>query len=119
MRPVVLIVDDERANLGTFARVFRKEFEVRIADSAANALEILVNETIDVLVTDYAMPGTDGLELARTVATRWPHVRRLATTGHFDLPELIDAERSGLVLKVMPKPWRKTEMLALIEDIVR
>jgi DNA-binding NtrC family response regulator len=118
-RPVVLVVDDEGPNVVTFARVFRRELEVRTAASADGALAVLEHERIDVLLTDYAMPSMNGLELARVVAERWPHVQRLATTGHFDLPELVEAERVGLVCKVIPKPWRKADLLAVIERVCR
>jgi len=113
-KPVVLIVDDEPANLGTFVRSFRKEFVVRIATSGSEALRELDHEPADVVITDYTMPEMNGVELLRLVAVRWPGVKRLIISGHSDLPELHNAERLGFAAGLLPKPWRKPEILETI-----
>jgi len=103
-RPVILMVDDEPANLGTFARAFRKELDVRVAGSAAAALDVLDREPVEIVITDYTMPGMNGVELLQIVADRWPAVHRVSTSGHSDLPELVAAQRCGLITELLPKP---------------
>jgi DNA-binding NtrC family response regulator len=114
-KPVILIVDDEPANLGTFARSFRKELVVRTAPSAADALAELQREPVDMLITDFTMPYMNGLELLREVAARWPTIVRMIVSGHADLQELHDAVTEGLAVELLPKPWHKAEILRVIE----
>jgi DNA-binding NtrC family response regulator len=113
-KPRILVVDDEPANLGTFVRSFRKEYLVLTAGSGVAALEELDRTPVDILITDYTMPTMNGLQLLHSVATRWPTVRRLMISGHADLPELLDAQRIGLVAEVIPKPFRKAEILETV-----
>ncbi|XID93416.1 response regulator [Paenibacillaceae bacterium WGS1546] len=54
------------------------------AASGAEALRIMEEQDIDILVTDIRMPEMDGLELIRHATRRWPNVRCLVLTGHSD-----------------------------------
>jgi CheY-like chemotaxis protein len=117
-RPKILIVDDDPSNLGVFARAFRKNFWVRVADSALAALEELSREPVDILLTDYAMPVMNGIELLIAVAARWPTIHRVIVSGHFDLAELHDAQRSGLAAALIEKPWTKAEILELVDRLI-
>lgn len=110
----VLAVDDEALNLKTFVRVFRREFEIETALSAALALDQIAASDFDVVVTDYAMPELDGLHLLARVAERSPRTRRLLATGHYELQVLADAVRDGLAELVLPKPWTREAMLRAI-----
>lgn len=112
--PIVLVVDDEKANLDTFQRVFRKDLRMTLASSGAEALEVLEREPIQTIVIDYAMPEMDGLELARRVEARWPAVRRIMLTAHSDLSEVRRARSNGLVSTVLIKPWSRDEVLRWI-----
>ncbi len=58
-------------------------YSVRCAGSADEALAVLESgDTFDLVFSDVRMPGTSGLELARTVAARYPHLPVLLTTGY-------------------------------------
>lgn len=117
-RPKVLIVDDDPSNRGVFARAFRKHLGVRVADSALAALDELSREPVDILFTDYAMPVMTGIELLIAVAARWPTIHRVVVSGHFDLPVLQDAQRSGLAAALVEKPWTKAEILELVDRLI-
>ncbi|MBA3499621.1 MAG: response regulator [Myxococcota bacterium] len=117
-KPKVLIVDDESANLAVFARAFRKELVVRVAGSGLVALEELSREPVDILLTDFGMPLMDGIALLTTVAERWPSIHRVIVSGHCDLAELHDAQRSGLAAVLIPKPWSKAEMLKIVDRLM-
>ncbi|HPH68291.1 MAG TPA: response regulator, partial [Kofleriaceae bacterium] len=70
----ILIVDDEQDNLDAFRFNFRKVFEIVTANSGAEALEILAQKDIAVVVTDQRMPKMTGVELLREVKLRKPEV---------------------------------------------
>jgi CheY-like chemotaxis protein len=118
MGPVVLIVDDEAPNISTFVRVFRRDYRVRTARSGEEALRALEIQPVDVVITDYTMPGMTGLELLDVVARRWPHVARVLLSGHADLDELNHVERAGLARAVLPKPWDREMVLNVVARVV-
>ena len=117
-KPKILIVDDDPANLDVFARSFRKDLVVRVAGSALAALEELSREPVDILLTDYSMPVMNGIQLLITIAERWPRIHRIIVSGHFDLTELHDAQRSGLAAALISKPWRKAEILEIVDQLI-
>jgi two-component system, NtrC family, response regulator HupR/HoxA len=116
--PVVLIVDDEKPNVSTFARVFRREYHVRTASSAEDALRALEAQPIDVVITDYTMPRMTGVELLEIAAQRWPDVGRVIMSGHSDLPELRVAEETGVVGALLTKPWDRETVLTVVARVL-
>jgi CheY-like chemotaxis protein len=73
--------------LNTAAMLEDLGHRVLTAADADEALEILAAETVDLVITDYAMPGVNGLELARSIRERWPEVTVMLATGYAELPE--------------------------------
>jgi CheY-like chemotaxis protein len=84
--PVVLIVEDEYLVRMTLADELEDGgFQVLKAANADIALRVLEaqSDTVQVLFTDVDLPGSmDGMELARQVRARWPHVQLLISSGH-------------------------------------
>lgn len=108
--PRILLVDDDTANLRTFQRVFRGQYEVEVAASGEAALRLLQSSHFDVALVDYLMPGMSGLELLRVMERLHPRVARLMLTAHADLPELAALTGSGVVLAVLMKPWDRIDV---------
>lgn len=84
----ILLVDDESYVTESLAQTIPWQelgiHKVYQASSAMEALDILEEQSIDIMVTDIRMPGMDGLQLIETVAGRWPNIRSLLLTGHSD-----------------------------------
>ena len=99
----VLVVDDDALiNLNTVDMVQDLGHAAVEAYSGAQALEILASgRRIDVLITDYAMPGMSGLELASQARKLWPNLQVLLATGYNDLPDgaVTDLPRLGKLLR--------------------
>jgi CheY-like chemotaxis protein len=104
-RPAVLLVDDEPRILSALRRTLRREgYDVLTAESSAQALAILAERRVDVIVSDQKMRGTSGLDLLEEVVRRHPQVGRILLTGW---PEEIPTEqlrRLG-IRALLPKPW--------------
>lgn len=79
--PKVLYVDDNEDSLCIFSMLFKKWFDITLASSASKALEILQNNNMDVVVTDYEMPEMNGLELLKTIKASYPHIPVVFYTG--------------------------------------
>jgi CheY-like chemotaxis protein len=89
-RPVVLIVEDEfLIRMAAAEAIGEAGFEVIEAANADEAITILeARQDIRVIFTDIKMPGSmDGMRLAHAVRHRWPPIRIMATSGHYDIEE--------------------------------
>jgi CheY-like chemotaxis protein len=102
----VLVVDDEPLNRDLLRRMLAPEFAVIEAADADGAISQLENGAgVRVVVCDQLMPGRVGTELAAEVRARWPAVRFFLLTGYEDDAEVRRALASGLVERVISKPW--------------
>jgi len=106
----IMIVDDEPANLRVLERLFRSDYQVVTAASGAEALSLLEQHDVALLISDQRMPAMTGIELmVKTVAIR-PHMVKILLTGYTDVGALIDALNSGLVYRYLTKPWNNDEL---------
>jgi len=103
----ILLVDDDSL-IASSTRLLLESIGHRVVDatSAENAIEVLETETeIDLVMTDYAMPGMTGLELATYVRRFRPELPVLLVTGFADLP-------TGALPNIarLSKPYRQTQL---------
>jgi PAS domain S-box-containing protein len=111
---VLLVDDDPLIRTGTADMLEDLGHAVVDASSAAQALDILHSgEAFDLVVTDYAMPGTTGLELAERIEADWPNLPVLLVTGYADLA---DTEFGGRYR--LSKPYRQDELAAQITRMI-
>ena len=109
-KPRILYVDDEQDNLQSFKALFRRDFDIYAADSAQEALRILRQEKIEVLVSDQRMPGMTGVELLERVALEFPEILRFMLTGFSDYDPLVDAINNGRIQGYFAKPLNPDEI---------
>uniref|UniRef100_A0A7C4MMD8 histidine kinase n=1 Tax=Desulfatirhabdium butyrativorans TaxID=340467 RepID=A0A7C4MMD8_9BACT len=112
----LLYVDDDRENLTSFKAVFRRKYEVYLAESAKQALEILKETDIQVLITDQRMPEMKGSDLLEMVAERYPQILRYMLTGYSDFDPLVDAINKGRLQGYFSKPIDPDFIISRIED---
>jgi DNA-binding NtrC family response regulator len=106
----IMIVDDEPANLRVLERLFRPDYQVVTAPSGAEALLLLEQHDIALLISDQRMPAMTGIELmTKTVAIR-PQMVKILLTGYTDVGALIEALNSGLVYRYLTKPWNNDDL---------
>ena len=106
----IMIVDDEPANLRTLERLFRSDYQVVTALSGAEALALLDQHDVALLISDQRMPAMTGIELMiKTVAIR-PQMVKILLTGYTDVGALIEALNSGLVYRYLTKPWNNDDL---------
>lgn len=112
----VLYVDDEIDNLNAFKAVFRRDFEVFIAESANEGMKIIENKENDIhiVLTDQRMPNITGVEFLASLVKDFPQIMRVLVTGYADLATVIDAINKGEVYRYVSKPWDNVELKNLI-----
>ncbi len=92
----VLVVDDERSNLESLEKIFAKEnMRVLTAPGAKQALEVLRQHRVHVVLTDLMMPGTTGLELLRAIKELAPEVEVVLMTAYGTVETAVSAMREG------------------------
>jgi CheY-like chemotaxis protein len=107
----VLVVDDDPLLASSTAAMLEDLGHVAIeALSGTRALDMLrLGAKVDVVVTDHAMPGMTGSELARQIRQLWPGLPVILATGYADLP---NGEEPGLPR--LAKPYLQSELAAQI-----
>jgi PAS domain S-box-containing protein len=111
----ILVVDDDPLIAMTITAVLNDLGHVTVeAHSAREALEQLSQKTFfDVMITDYAMPVMNGLQLIEEVQSRWPGLPIILASGYAELPE--GSARNVLRL---PKPFGRADLVRVVEAAV-
>ncbi len=115
----LLVVDDEVTITRGAARLLgRLGYEVSTAASAGEALAILERGTpVDVLLTDFAMPGSSGADLLQIVRLEWPAVATILMSGHTGDPA-VRAELLRSQTVFLAKPFSVEELLRAVERVL-
>ncbi len=117
---IVLAVEDNVALRRVVVRQL-KELGYRVieADSAAAALAILANQTVDALFTDIVMPGgTDGFELARQAIGRWPAIKVIFTSGYSEAKMTDTLGARAASVRLLSKPYRRQDLARLLREVL-
>lgn len=117
-KPRVLYVDDEKDNLTAFKYMFRRIYELELAQSADQALEFLRTKPFDVIITDQRMPGMTGVEFLEKTLTDHPNTARMILTGYSDIEAVIDAINKGKVYYYFKKPWDEDEVTIVVAHAI-
>ena len=105
MRTKVLLVDDDEMLLAGLKRQLRNKFRIETAISGEDAVKMVQeNGPYAVVVSDYMMPGMNGIEFLRQVKASDPDTIRMMLTGSADMATAIKAVNEGSIYKFHPKP---------------
>ena len=107
----VLCVDDEPNILAALKRALRPEgCHVLQANSGAEALVLMAQDPVDVVVSDMRMPAMDGASLLAQIRQRWPDTERILLTGYSDMNDTVAAINGGQIYRYLHKPWDDLEL---------
>jgi response regulator RpfG family c-di-GMP phosphodiesterase len=115
IRKRILFVDDETINLLSVRALFRRDYDVFTADSAAAGLRILRKESMDAVVADQRMPIMTGVELFASLPGRERTGLRLVLTGYSADQEIEKALSNGTIDAVLEKPLDYASLVRHIE----
>lgn len=107
----LLFVDDEENVLFALKRIFMEEnYSILTATSAANALEILEAQPVQLVISDHRMPDMTGAEMLKRIKETWPDIIRIMLTGYADVNSIMGAVKDGAVYKFITKPWNDEDL---------
>lgn len=115
-KPSILYVDDEQINLTAFTASFRRFYQIYTALSAKEALKILSEQPIQVIITDQKMPEMTGTQLLEIMLMNYPDVIRIILTGYSDMEAIIKAINECRIFRYMTKPWNEKELKEAIDS---
>jgi DNA-binding NtrC family response regulator len=103
----VLFVDDDEIVLMSLQRGLRDEpYNKVFARSGKDALRILKDNDVHVVVTDMRMPEMSGLEFLKIVKQNYPNIVRIVFSGYIQVTTLLTAINQGEIYRYIPKPWK-------------
>ncbi len=115
----LLYVDDEQSNLRIFKDTYRRRFNIFTAASAKEGIEIMENNSIDLILSDQRMPEMTGVELLKYSFHKFPKINRILITGYSDIDAVEDAINKARVFQYVQKPWDEGTLLDIISDALR
>ena len=112
----LLYIDDEINNQFLFKELFKKWFTVYTLDDPTKAFDLISKEGINVLITDYLMPGMNGLEMAQKLQESFPTVIVIILTAYDDRDIMLQAINMGSIYRYTLKPWNVDELKHIIDS---
>lgn len=120
-RPVILVVDDDAAVRRALVRLLARAFPGAVlhqADSGDRALAWLREHPVDLVLSDYRMPGLNGVEFLKALDGIARDVPRVLVTAYPDLDLAVAACNDARVGRFIMKPWRKEDLVATVTQLL-
>jgi putative nucleotidyltransferase with HDIG domain len=117
MSETVLFVDDELSVLKAVRRVFDESpWNILSVVSGEAALNVVREQEVAVVVSDFRMPAMSGVELLRQVRDLSPDTVKIMMTAHGDFQTALAAINSGEVFRFIVKPWDEQLLLSAVQE---
>lgn len=116
--PVIAIVDDEEmvlASLRSFL-LLETDYEVETFSSPQKAVSALREKPVDLVISDYLMPGMNGIEFLLQVKALHPFATRILLTGYADKENAIKAINEVGLYQYVEKPWNNDDLKITIQN---
>lgn len=119
MKSNILLVDDEVSVLKALQRsLFDEDFDIYVAESAAEGLKLMEQQSFKVVVSDERMPDMCGSEFLSLISRRHPEVVRITLTGQASIEAAMVAVNQGEIYRFLLKPWNDTELTLAIRSAI-
>jgi DNA-binding NtrC family response regulator len=114
----ILYIDDEEMNLQLFDMLLNSNYRVYKASSADSAFEILEeHEDIEIVFTDWRMPGKDGLQFAKEVRMKSDTRQIIMISAFMRNNEIDEAIKEGLLASYLPKPFDRQRIISEVNKV--
>jgi len=119
----ILAVDDDRTLLKTvqFALSRAPEFKCQVvtAPNADEAKKELEKQHFDLVLSDYMMPGSNGIALLLFVKDKYPKTARMILTAYADIDVILKAVENAGVHGFVEKPWGKGALTSAVDKVLK
>ncbi len=114
----ILYVDDEVVNLRGFKSTFRRFFNVYVAENPLDAMDIVRENNLHIVVSDHRMPEMVGTDLLKEVYNYDPEIRRMILSGFITRSELKIAVDSFGIHEFINKPWDFEQLMDIFKRML-
>lgn len=118
-KKTVLAVDDEIMAVEMLEDSLESFYRVITATSAAEAMQILQREEVDLILCDQRMPKQTGIEFLTYVKDNYPKIVRILLTGYSSLDDAIKALNNRCLDRYLSKPWEEEDLLRAVDEELR
>jgi response regulator RpfG family c-di-GMP phosphodiesterase/DNA-binding CsgD family transcriptional regulator len=112
----VLYLDDDEGNLSVFESSFLRFFDVHTASRPADALKVLQDKPVNIILTDQRMPEMTGIEFLSTIMPQHPEAIRMIVTAYTDVEVVVQAINECGIYRYITKPWNKDDLKQTLEN---
>lgn len=113
MQKHILVVDDDKMNLRRTRLILEKEYDITVAESGLQALDILREEEIDLILLDIEMPGISGIETFERMKEYGIEIPVIFLTASGYEDDVMNAIRLGAV-NYLKKPFLPQDLIERI-----
>ncbi len=117
--PTILLVDDEPHSVASMRMALEDDFAVLEAATADQAVALMEEHWVQVIISDQRMPGKTGIELLTEIRDRWPETVRIIVTGYTETNDMIDAINEAGIYQFITKPWHPDQLLMAVRNAAR
>jgi CheY-like chemotaxis protein len=112
---ILVVEDDTFIRMNVVEMLHAAGFDIREAINADEAIQMLERDSdIELVFTDIDMPGSmNGLKLATAIRSRWPPIKIIATSGHFD----VQAGDLPADARFIPKPYLSAQIISAVREL--
>ncbi|MGA1796126.1 MAG: response regulator [bacterium] len=101
----ILLIDDDEWIRDSLSLFFENEgWHLRALETAEEGIELLKNQTFEVIITDYRLPGMDGLEFFKHIQGSHPNALKILITAYWNTEVVSEAEKIG-IRDLIKKPF--------------
>lgn len=112
----ILYVDDEKSNLNVFRMSFKPFYGIYIANNVNEAMQLLKENDIQVVISDQRMPEITGTEFLKKVKEQYPDIVSLILTAYSDINVVIDGFTDCGIFRYVTKPWDNNELKLTLDN---
>ena len=114
----ILYLDDEKVNRDGFKFNFSNYYEVLLASSVKEALDLLDHHNIKVIISDHRMPDMLGTDFFEAISVSHPDIVRILVTAYADTEAVMQAINKGKVFRFITRPWDKNLLKITIDNAI-
>ncbi len=115
----LLLIDDEAPVLHALERVLNGEgYRISNAMNAEDAMAVLAQRPVDLIICDYGLPGMNGVDLLEKIKKKYPNVIAVLLTGNADGNIAIEALNRFVLQKFLMKPWNDEELKGTVRKLL-
>jgi diguanylate cyclase (GGDEF)-like protein len=116
-QPELLVVDDDPATLKLLSRVLGKRYSVVTVNTPRAALKRLKTERVDIIISDYVLPGMNGVDFIKATHELAPDAKRMIITGRADLETTVSSINEAQIDFFLTKPVRAEELYQAVDKL--